>query len=520
MRLQKNRNKAPAGSLVAGTAALAALVLLPLYMMNGYVELIKGKFCLLLVLAFTACLAAPFGGKGSRLPKKEAASWLPLPVLCAAYAAALAMAEHKQAAFWGIAGRNNGLLLLLACTALYFVVREHAASLPAEGLTAALVFVGCGTTAISLANFFMLDPLDAYYSLLPGKGELFLGTEGNSNFYGALLCLCVPLAAQKLAAAQQKRAGIGWGAALVWLALGLVAAGSDAAWLGAFAGLCLLLCRKKTGSGGTQRLLAAGAAWGLAAFLLGLAARALPTRTALRTISNAITLPGPALALAGLLAALAAVLYKHPGIPAWHVARWGVGTVCVLAAAVLAAANLSSVSLGGLEDVLRFSDRWGSNRGFVWSRLWQIWRDDITWPQRLFGLGGDAVYYRLQIDNYADYAKILNGAAFDSAHSEYLQHLLCGGLVGLGAWLAFLEVHIRRGMRTQPGIAAAVLAYAVQAAFSISMPGVLPLVFVLGALCWAENTQGVHLMRRCMGLLAAAALPLCWCAEILAEKLA
>ena len=91
MRLQKNRNKAPAGSLAAGTAALAALVLLPLYMMNGYVELIKGKFCLLLVLAFTACLAAPFGGKGFRLQKKEAASWLPLPVLCAAYAAALAI---------------------------------------------------------------------------------------------------------------------------------------------------------------------------------------------------------------------------------------------------------------------------------------------------------------------------------------------------------------------------------------------------------------------------------------------
>ena len=79
MRLQKNRNKAPAGSLAAGTAALAALVLLPLYMMNGYVELIKGKFCLLLVLAFTACLAAPFGGNGFRLQKKEAASWLPLP---------------------------------------------------------------------------------------------------------------------------------------------------------------------------------------------------------------------------------------------------------------------------------------------------------------------------------------------------------------------------------------------------------------------------------------------------------
>ena len=518
MRLQKSINKAPAGSLAAGTAALAALVLLPLYMVNGYVNLVTGKFCLLLVLAFAACLAAPLGGGRLRLQKENFASWLPLPVLCADYAAALAMAEHKQAAFWGITGRNNGLLLLLACTALYFVVREYGAVLPAGWFTAALAAAGSAVTLVSLANFFMLDPLDAYYSFLPGKGELFIGTVGNSNFYGALLCLCVPLAAQKLAEAKEKRACLLWGAALAWLGLGLVLAGSDAAWLGAFAGLGLLCCRKKTGSGGTARLLAAGVAWALAALLLGLAAQAVPTRTALRTVSAMVTMPGHALALAVLFAALAAALHKWQGVPVWRIARWGLGAACALAVLALAAANLTDMPLGSLENVLRFSDAWGSNRGFVWSRLWQIWRDDITLPQRLFGLGGDAVYYRLQIDNFADYAKILNGAAFDSAHSEYLQHLVCGGVVGLGAWLAFLALHIRRGLQNQPGIAAAILAYAMQAAFSISMPGVLPLVFVLGALCWAKNTQDTGLARRCTALFTAMALPLCWCAEILVGK--
>ncbi len=57
------------------------------------------------------------------------------------------------------------------------------------------------------------------------------------------------------------------------------------------------------------------------------------------------------------------------------------------------------------------------------------------------------------------------------------------GVVGLTSWLAFLGLHVRRGLRTAPGLAAAILGYAVQAFFSISMPGVLPLVFVLAALC-------------------------------------
>ncbi len=518
MRMQKELPAPPKGALAANTAALAALVLLPLYMMNGYVNLVTGKFCLLLVLAFAACLAAPLA-KG-RLQLKGDLGGMALAVLCADYALALAMAEHKQTAFWGLGGRYNGLLMLLGCSALYFVVRQYAGGIPAGWFTAALVLVGCGITLVSLANFFMLDPLDAYYSFLPSKGELFLGTVGNNNFYGALLCLCVPLAAQKLFKAETPKAAFGWGAAFAGLCLGLILAGSDAAWLGAFAGMAFLCCRKTMKSAHGERLLLALAGFAGLAFLLGMAARALPTRTELRTVSAVLVQPGAALGLMAFAGLGALVLHRLPGLPLYLAVRVG---LAVLGAAVLAAflyANATTASLGTWENVLRFSDSWGSNRGFVWSRLWQIWRDDLTLPQRLFGLGGDAVYYRLQIDNFADYAKILNGAVFDSAHSEYLQHLVCGGVLGLGAWLAFLAFSLRQGAAFAPGIAAAILGYAVQAGFSISMPGVLPLVFVLAALCQKEQTSRSRRMEwRCAALVAACAVPFGLFAEILAGKL-
>ena len=156
----------------------------------------------------------------------------------------------------------------------------------------------------------------------------------------------------------------------------------------------------------------------------------------------------------------------------------------MLVAVLVLLANFTVVLPQPLTKLLFFDDQWGSNRGFAWKRLWTVWKDDLTPLQMLFGLGGDAANARLNIDDYSvKYMMLLNGDVFDSAHNEYLQHLICGGVVGLTSWLAFLGLHVRRGLRTAPGLAAAILGYAVQAFFSISMPGVLPLVFVLAALC-------------------------------------
>lgn len=55
-----------------------------------------------------------------------------------------------------------------------------------------------------------------------------------------------------------------------------------------------------------------------------------------------------------------------------------------------------------------------------------------------FGLGGDAVRKCLNPDvESTRYMILLNGEAFDSAHNEFLQQLVCGGLVGEYAGAAF-----------------------------------------------------------------------------------
>ena len=144
------------------------------------------------------------------------------------------------------------------------------------------------------------------------------------------------------------------------------------------------------------RLCAAGAVWAVCALAAGVAAAHLPIRDELRTISGFVCRPWVAAVLAAAFGAAALLLRGRKTLRSWRFMR-GLGIAAVLGTvAAVAAANLTAVPLGPLEDVLRFSDSWGSNRGFAWQRLWQVWRDDITPLQKLFGLGGDAAAARLK----------------------------------------------------------------------------------------------------------------------------
>lgn len=177
-----------APAAVAGNVlTLAALLLLPLYMPSGYVGLVDAKFHLLLWLAGAGAALLVWRlwlGLCGRAPavRLDLATALPLPVLCLSYTVAWFFAEDRALALWGLAGRYNGLLMLLACTVLYFVVRLVGGGVPSVWFGRLLAGVGCAVTLLSWLNFFMADPLDAYYSFLPGRGGLFLGTWATSIF--------------------------------------------------------------------------------------------------------------------------------------------------------------------------------------------------------------------------------------------------------------------------------------------------------------------------------------------------
>lgn len=498
-------------ALAADALALALAAGLPLYFPNAFVGLVGDKFGYLLacLMAGAAALAAALllgAGRGS-LPRPALdAAWLWPMGLCACYALAWYFAEDRYTALWGLSGRKNGLMLYLACTAVYLLVAVFGTQAVTPLFVGVLVTVGCTVTVLSWMNYFMLDPLDAYYVFLPDNGELFLGTVGNINFYGALLCLCLPLAAERFFRGDRL---LGWPLlASMLLFSGLIPAGSDAAWLGCTAALAVLACRKTTTTHTLARLLILLAGLGGCGCLTWLLLMVLPARAELRTVSAVICRPA-ALGLAVLCAAGAWLLLRSREKTVYRQIRGAVAAVLLITAAAAAAANLLPESPAALEP-LHFTERWAANRGYAWQRLWTVYTEDTTLLQKLIGLGGDAANARLNPDvESTRYMTLLNGEPFDSAHNEFLQHLVCGGLLGLICWCGFLAVALRRGFRIQPGIGAALLGYAVQSVFSISMPGVFPLVFVLAALVGkppAPQTKGAGGRLSGAAVLAFAAL--------------
>ena len=490
---QTGRAKRALGKAGAWIAA-ALLLCLPLYMKNGYVGLVAAKqhFFWLLAACF-ALLAAGCAAQrrflGRRLPR--AALWL-AGLVYVSLLAALFSADPATA-FWGLSGRGNGWLMLLACAVCYVC----AVRCIQPGALAALLDVfllGAGAAClVGWVNFFDGDPLDVYYSLPAESAHQFLSTMGNINFFGALLCLAAPAALWRAAAAESRRAQSFSFFMAIFLTAGFAIANSDGPWLGLAAAVLALLCRRSLRAPGAARVFGALAACFIVWGAVGALARLVPVRCPLRGVSGFVcALPVSAAGFA-VCCALAALFFCKELSPR----RAGLalaGVACALAAAGVLLANFTDLSLGPLANLFQFDQRWGSNRGYVWGRLLYLFAHELTPLQKLIGVGPDGVNALIN-PHYTIYIVALNSSTFDSAHNEFLQQLLCAGALGALCWAAFWLSRIRRGLRVNPAFALGLLAYTVQSLFSISFPGAVPLAFLFAAFAGTPMREGAGRAR-------------------------
>lgn len=468
----------------AAGIATGCLIWLPLYMQNGYIGLVGGKNRLLVVFSALAALLAAVLAISA--PRKTART-LGLPTvwlagLCAVYTAGMWMAADPATALLGTEGRYNGLLSLLCCAALYIAVRLGAGAGWRDTLENAALAAALAVTAVGWLNYWKVDPFAVYYSLRAQDAHMFLSTVGNINFFGSYLCLAVPLALWRTVQLPTRRRTV----VAAFLASGLLIANSEAAWLGV--GVCLLamLCGRTVTARQAGVLCRVGVFTEGIWFVNALYSSRMEVLAPLRGVSAVMGRAWVCLA-AGLALFVIGYLLRSSERRVRPAALALSGVLAAGAAAVLVACNGFGVSMGPLDSLLRFDQTWGSNRGYVWYVLGLVY-GRLPLAQKLLGAGGDAVNALLN-PHYTAYIQALNGSTFDSAHNEYLQHLICGGAAGLACWVGFLVCSIRRALCSAPELAAALLGYAVQAFFSISMPGVLPLVFVLAALAGPEQPQ-------------------------------
>lgn len=456
---------------------------LPFYMRNSYMDLIDAKFALLtsfvlLGLVGIAASAVLSPHQFRPLPKRLSPGILWLPAWCLVYLLSWLLSDNRSAALWGLTGRHNGLVLFACCTAGYLLTRLFCPAGLYVGLCRLFTICGAVTALLGIANAWGLDPLGAYYCLLPGSGELYLSTLGNLNFFAAYLCLCLPLAIQSTFHAPGPRLRMGTACCCVIMLTGLLMASTDAAWLAFGVSIAVIFCDRRLTLHGAQILLGIFAGFCFAAFLTGLLQHVFPLRMPLRTISAFLSQPFVALPACVLLA-LGAVFYPRLKISPFRLARPLFGGILLLLVLLFAACNLFGLSLGPLNEVFQLRSGWASNRWDVWDIL--IKRYGKFSPlQKLVGIGADGVDGLLN-PYYTQALTALNGDTFDSAHNEYLQHLVCGGLLGLLTWLGFLVCHLRLALRRYPFLTAALAGFAVQAFFSISTPMLLAPVCILAA---------------------------------------
>ena len=157
----------------------------------------------------------------------------------------------------------------------------------------------------------------------------------------------------------------------------------------------------------------------------------------------------------------------------------------------------TTTSLGKLEDILRYSDSWGTDRGNIWRICMEAYKQ-FPLRQKLFGFGEDSILILL-----SKYCKAEMRAMCyytNNAHNEYIQYLLTVGLVGLMTYIGAIITAVNRLLKSDTedylkwSVLGSVVAYSIQSAINITQPITTPLFFLfLAFACSMQNKTKIKI---------------------------
>lgn len=392
------------------------------------------------------------------------------------------------AALLGNQGRYCGLLFFLCCGMAFYLI---ACGASASGwVHGAAVLCAALIAFLGVLNALGIDPLGFYARIRKGQEQMFMSTIGHFDFFGTYLVLMLPLAGGLHVFSQKKEMRILGLVGAALMAMGAAASRTDSALIGVHLGCAALSAL----SGGSLVYMARAFA------LWAICFASLPVVGALFEYGSlGVAFSGPHKLLCETDVALIAVLALLAAARAClFLAKRGVRapgrkkTVALMLIVLLLAFLLflgtivyftvfsPQSELGGASGFLRFDDAWGSYRGFVYTRAVDAFA--AYFPiEKLFGKGLDTT--RLILSPYFDNPVIGIVGVFDDAHSQLLQLLLTGGLLGALSFAAFYAVVLTtlyRHAGRDPlvcGAAASVFAYLIVMLINVTQPILIAVYF-------------------------------------------
>ena len=418
---------------------------------------------------------------------------------------------YPKLAFWGeinehgvSAGRNNGLFLILIYVLIYFVItrffRYKEVVFTALAVSCSVVYL------LTVLNGYYLDPLnmlEQFKDSQPGVYMEFFSTIGNKNMLASFICVTLPVSAVMAVLTESLWQRLIYLAASGLGMMAMIIGDSDSAMLGTavFAMVFLVVFSRTTAR--LKRFFLTLSVMLASVGLLRLFSAAMGDNyKELGSIPKALLFSNYVYILLAVCAVLTAVLYlvdgKKPGMRLPKAVPAALGALFVLAVLtgfgifIYFSAIDTETPLGDMEKLLRMNDAWGTHRGIMWLRSFDIFADANPW-QKLFGTGPDTFYFAFE--KYFEQLAEYGNSSTDAAHNEYINYLITIGIAGLGSYLAFAGGALVRGFKAakrNPAVlccAAAVVAYLAQATVNIALPISTPLFIVFVSLCeaFAEN---------------------------------
>lgn len=499
------KKKTSAGALAAFSSfgLLLFIWLYPFFLPNKYFKMTIGKmyfFYAVTGLFALGCLILYFAQKQKKplFPPKTDMTDLTGALFLFVAVVSCAASNYRKEAFTGEAGRYMGLLTFLMIGCAYFFISRFGK------LTSAVVWIfGASTVVmnvIALLQFRGFDPLGLYAGTQQTVRINFMSLVGNKDVYYSYLALTVPFAMYLSYDAQTLQEKIFWHTAAFFGFAGAFACNSDGVFMALIPAFLLLFFLKGKEQADLQCFLRNVMTFFGAALLVALIKPDLSQFGIMETLVMRLLIkPLPCLcALAGT-AVIYAVLLKIRLAPAF-IKALRIFFLCLLAAAVAGLIGAfiyftffnTTADIGGFSEFLRFDSLyWGNKRGYVWSRLLQIFKEFPLY-RMLIGYGEETVGILMK-DRFGSEMVQKTGLSFDNAHNEFLQYLITMGILGLLTYLLFVGSAVKRGFKEGGRFCRAAtlccVCYLAQSFVNISQVITTPLFFVFLALAQTDAVE-------------------------------
>lgn len=495
--MAKNRTKQlNALTVFTGFGLVLFLCAYPYFLKDHYFTMTRAKalFFYGITLFFAVgCLIAFFVNRKRtemRLLRKNPTE-LFLAIFMASSVVSWVAAVSPKDSLVGAQGRYMGLLTFLFIGMAYLCVSRFCRMTTPTAVIFGVSVIGM--CLIALLQFGGLNPLHLYDRTKDTVKSSFMALLGNKDVYYSYLALAVPFSMYLSFTAPSSREKIFWNAVSFMGFTSIFACRSEGALL-VIAVVFLILYFTKAGEKkGFLTFLQNVTLLFAAAFVIWCVKRRnAPLSQTKSVIVDLLIHPLVAAAMIAVCAVFYVITLRCSVTESFF---RNLKRVVAVAAGVAACGFVGcfiyftffdrQTDLGALKWVLRYSNGWGSTRGFVWTRMTRLYFREFTLLQKLVGAGQETVGSLMQ-QYFSKDTKRLGMPFYDNAHNEFLQYLITQGLVGLLSYLFFVGNAVRSGFREggryQKAASLACVCYLAQSVINISQALTTPLFFVFLAL--------------------------------------